>query len=150
MGTVQTQARQEHPEGRLPCLPVLGDADSRLKEPHKRRVGFLSAIQPVPEFSHLLQRAFEPIRKHGLQTAMYPEIQGPRSFVGKRHKVLLEIKFLKAIALFDRSNYKGNWSSPAEETEKTREVIPEQIDDLDGAQRHLMKQGQRLTMGMSS
>lgn len=84
--------------------------------------------------------------------------------MGKRDKVLLEIKFLKAIALFDRSNYKGNWSSPAEETEKTREVIPEhpattprmdaikprEIDDLDGAQRHLMKQGQRLTMGISS
>jgi hypothetical protein len=84
--------------------------------------------------------------------------------VGQRDKVPWEIEFLKAIALFDRPNYKGNWSSPQEETEKTREVIPEhpaktpgmdaikprQSDDLDGTQRHLMKQGQSLNMGIST
>ena len=31
-GTVMTQTTQEHPERRLPCLSVLVDADSRLKE----------------------------------------------------------------------------------------------------------------------
>ena len=71
---------------------------------------------------------------------------------------------MKAIALFDRFNYKVNWSSAEKETEKPREVIPEhpattpgmdaikprENDDLDGAQRHLMRQNQSLAMGMSS
>ena len=45
------------------------------------------------------------IRKSGFQTAMKTEIQSPLSFAG----------------LFDPSDYKGNWSSPEEETEKTRQ-----------------------------
>ena len=42
-GTVKTQAPQEQLEARLAFLSVLCDADSRLKEPHKRRAGFLLA-----------------------------------------------------------------------------------------------------------
>jgi len=84
---MKTQARQKQLEGGLACLSVLYDADGRFWGSHKRHVGFLLPIQPVPEFSQFLQRSLDLLGKGCFPTTMQAKLQSQFSFACQGHEI---------------------------------------------------------------